>query len=209
MYVSTNLLVSENVDRLEQLMRDAAGLGFTHLLLADSKFSRLHEMDERYFRHVERVRQLSDELQLRLVPAIFPVGYSNDLLAQNPNLAEGLPVRDALFEVRGSRAELVADPAVGLPSLGDRKAWNFVDESLRAEGEVLRVSDPKGENCRVMKTVHVGAIPALSCVCPSEDSGLSGSAADCRAGCCQRSAAESYESACGTHIRLDDAAYHI
>lgn len=154
-YVSTNLLVSENVDRLEQLMRDAAGLGFTHLLLADSKFSRLHEMDERYFRHVERVRRLSDELQLRLVPAIFPVGYSNDLLAQNPNLAEGLPVRDALFEVRGNRAELVADPAVGLPSLGDRKAWNFVDESLRAEGEVLRVSDPKGENCRVMKTVHV------------------------------------------------------
>lgn len=68
-YAPANLLVRENVDRLEQLMREAAGVGFTHLLLSDSKFSRLHEMDERYFRHVERVRKLSDELQLRLAPA--------------------------------------------------------------------------------------------------------------------------------------------
>jgi hypothetical protein len=154
-YAPANLLVPENVDRLEQLMREAAGLGFTHLLLSDSRFSRLHEMDERYFRHVERVRKLSDELQLRLVPAVFPVGYSNDLLAQNPNLAEGLPVRNALFEVRGDRAELVADPAVSLPSLGDRKSWNFVDEALRSEGNGLRAEDPQGENCRAMKTVRV------------------------------------------------------
>jgi len=92
---------------------------------------------------------------LRLVPAVFPVGYSNELLAQNPNLAEGLPVRNALFEVRGDRAELVADPAVSLPLLGDRKSWNFVDEALRSEGDGLRAGDPQGENCRAMKTVRV------------------------------------------------------
>lgn len=154
-YAPTNLLVEENVDRLEGLMREAAGLGFTHVLLSDSKFSRLHELDERYFRHVERVRRLADELNLNLVPAVFPVGYSNDLLAQNPNLAEGLPVRDALFEVQSGRALLVADPPVSLPSLGDRKAWDFVDESLRSEGTGLRVDSPKGENCRAMKSVRV------------------------------------------------------
>ena len=154
-YAPVNLLVAEEADRLAELMRDAAGLGYTHVLVTDSKFCRLRDQDERYFRNVERIRQLAMELNLKLVPAVFPVGYSNDLLSQNPNLAEGLPVRDALFEVRGGRAALVPDPEVSLPSLQDSKAWDFVDEGLRPEGRGLRVTEPKGENYRVMKTVRV------------------------------------------------------
>lgn len=124
-YAPTNLLVEENVDRLEGLMREAAGLGFTHVLLSDSKFSRLHELDERYFRHVERVRRLADELNLNLVPAVFPVGYSNDLLAQNPNLAEGLPVRDALFEVQSGQGAAGGGSACFAAIAGRSKSLGF------------------------------------------------------------------------------------
>ena len=72
-YVSSNLLVPEQVERLEKLMREAAPLGYTHVLLADSKFSRLHELDDRYFRNVLRLRETAAQLGLRLVPAVFPV----------------------------------------------------------------------------------------------------------------------------------------
>jgi hypothetical protein len=154
-YASFNLLVPEQVERLSGLMREAASLGYTHILLTDSKFSRLHEMFDRYFQHVAHVRELAAELGLKLIPALFPLGYSNSLLARDPNLAEGLPVRGALFEVRGGSARLVPDPPTGLPAINDRKAWDFVDETLAVDGESLRTEDPKGRNCRVMKSVKV------------------------------------------------------
>jgi hypothetical protein len=154
-YVPVNLLVPEQVARVETLMREAQGFGFTHILLTDSKFCRLHEMDRRYFDHVQKIRQLADELHLRLVPAVFPVGYSNDLLSQNVNLAEGLPVRNALFEIQGGKAELVPDPQIALPSFENRAEWNFVDDTFRSEGKTLIAENPAGRNCRAMKAVQV------------------------------------------------------
>ncbi|MFM7055858.1 MAG: hypothetical protein ACKO2P_02935 [Planctomycetota bacterium] len=154
-YASSNLLIPEQLQRLEELMREAAPLGYTHLLLADSKFSRLHELDERYFRNVARLRETAAQLGIKLVPAVFPVGYSNSLLAQNPNLAEGLPVRGALFEVQGGVAQVQADPPVALPSTADRLAWTFVDDILQADGDALRAENPRGRNCRMMQTLKV------------------------------------------------------
>lgn len=145
----------EQVERLSELMREAASLGYTHILLTDSKFSRLHEMFDRYFQHVAQIRELATKLGLKLIPAIFPLGYSNSLLARNPNLAEGLPVRGALFEVRDGLARLMPELPIGLPTTADRRVWNFVDETLIPDGESLRTEDPKGRNCRVMKSVKV------------------------------------------------------
>jgi hypothetical protein len=41
---------------------------------------------------------------LELIPAILSVGYGGSVLAHDRNLAEGLPVVDALFVVKGSEA---------------------------------------------------------------------------------------------------------
>ena len=76
-----DLLLSEfvggsNINDLEVLFRRAAGAGYTHVLLADSKFAKLGTMDARYFRNVDRVKQLAAELKLELVPALFSIGYS-------------------------------------------------------------------------------------------------------------------------------------
>ncbi len=57
-----NLLVAENVERLESTIRRAKSLGCTHFSLADSKFSRLGEVDSRHFANVERVQKFADEL---------------------------------------------------------------------------------------------------------------------------------------------------
>ena len=154
-YVPANFLVPEEVQRVEKIMTEASKLGFTHLMITDSKFCRLHEMLPRYFDHLGRIKTRAKELNLKLVPCVFPVGYSNDLLSQNVHLADGLPVRDALFEVLSGEARLVADPEVALPSFRDRKEWNFIDDPLKSDGDGLRVTDPTGENCRTMKAVKV------------------------------------------------------
>lgn len=99
LYTSTNLWVDRNLETLEQVWRRAAKVGYTKVLLADSKFSKLGEMDKRYFAKIERVKKLAAELNHEIVPALFPIGYSNSMLWHDPNLAEGLPV----FAGRGHR----------------------------------------------------------------------------------------------------------
>jgi hypothetical protein len=135
LYQSTNLLVDKNVDALEALWRRAAATGYTHILLADSKFARLNEMPPRYFAHVKRVKQLARALHLQIVPALFPIGYSNDLLGHDPNLAEGLPVKDQLFVVKGNVAQLQPDPPISLTGPMD-----FKDESISLAGRTATIT---------------------------------------------------------------------
>lgn len=156
-YAQVNLLVPAEAERLEVLMRRARPLGYTHFLLADSKFTRMPQMDAPYAGHVNRIRKIAEDLGIEIVPAVFPVGYSNDLLWFDPNLAEGLPVRDALFVVSNGVARVVADPPVSLPRLNQRQRWGFVDENLQPDQDQdsLRVTDPKGANARIMARVRV------------------------------------------------------
>ena len=156
-YAQVNLLVPAEAERLEVLMRRARPLGYTHFLLADSKFTRMPQMDAPYAGHVNRIRKIAEDLGIEIVPAVFPVGYSNDLLWFDPNLAEGLPVRDALFVVSNGVAHVVADPPVSLPRLNERQRWGFVDENLQPDQDQdsLRVTDPKGANARIMARVRV------------------------------------------------------
>ena len=155
-YSSTNLQVHENVEDACALFARGAAAGYTHALLADSKFSRLQDVPEKYFAHCAEVREAARKHGIELVPALFGMGYSNDLLHHNPNLAEGLPVRDALFVVKNGEANIAADPPVSLPGgdMENRKKWRFVDDDLVSENGALRATDPKG-NARFHQTVKV------------------------------------------------------
>jgi hypothetical protein len=156
LYCPTNLLVSENVDKLDALWRRAAKAGYTHILISDTKFCRLEEMPKEYFRNVERVKKLAAELKLEIVPGVFPIGWSNSLLGHDSNLAEGLPVRDALFVVKNGEARLQADPAVNLPgSFKDLKRFGYHDEFVASDGEAVKIADPNGRIGRVITSVKV------------------------------------------------------
>ena len=152
-YAQTNLLVPEEVEKIERLMQRAKSAGYTHMLIADSKFSRLSQLDQRYFNHVDRIKKHASNLQIQLVPTVCSVGYSNDILSLNPNLAEGLPVRDALYHVQSGLATHVPDSHVSLPSLSDRRKWGFIDESLKLETDYLRSSVPHNQNVRISKKI--------------------------------------------------------
>ncbi len=156
LYCPTNLLVDANVDKLDALWRRAIKVGYTQVLLGDTKFCTLENMPERYFKNVDRVKKLARELKLEIVPGVFPIGWSNALLAHDPNLAEGLPVRDALFVVRSGEARLQADPPVDLPgSFGDLKRWGWHDDFVTSDGNAAKIADPAGRVGRVVKTVKV------------------------------------------------------
>src|SRR5262245_13374666 len=115
LYYATNLQVSANINELEQIWRRAAAAGYSRIPLTDSKFARLGDLGDAtktYYSNVNRVKHIANELKLEIVPALFSIGYSNDMLWHDPNLAEGLPVKNALFIVKRGEARLVADPPV-------------------------------------------------------------------------------------------------
>ncbi len=157
LYVSQNLWVDKNLDELATLFARAGKAGYTHVLLTDSKFSKLGDMDARYFRNVERVKKLAAENHLELVPAVFSVGYSNDLLWHDPNLVEALPVRAAPFVVRGGVARLQKDPRAVLKGgdFSNLKLWGWHDPNVVLDNGAALINDPNGANARISQKVRL------------------------------------------------------
>lgn len=153
LYCPMNLLPDQNVDKLEQLWRRAAAAGYNHVLLADSKFNRLTSMPKSYFHNCDRVKQIARELHIQIVPAEFDLGYSNDLLSNDPNLAEGLPVKDTPFVVQHGQAHCEMDPKVEL------KKPSFKDDVVHIEDGVATVKDNSG-NARF---VYALKVPPFRC----------------------------------------------
>jgi hypothetical protein len=155
-YCPTNLLVDANVDKLDQLWHRAAAAGYSHVLIADSKFARLDLLDsntKHYFANVERTKSIARKLNLQLIPAVFDIGYSNDLLGHNPNLAEGLPVKNTLFVVQNGEVRIQPDPPVAFGRL------SFKDDSVELTGNTATVHDNPG-NARL---VYQLALPRFRC----------------------------------------------
>ena len=93
------------------LMEQAAKAGYTHVSMGDSKWLKWDREDvraENYLNNVKKVRDAARRLGLQYIAGVAPIGYSNDLLSQDVNLAEGLPVQDAPFIVKGGK--LVPEP---------------------------------------------------------------------------------------------------
>src|SRR5262245_1280430 len=99
-YVMTNLQVEKQADDLVRLIERAAGAGYNGVVLADYKLNILDRVPGHYFKNLGRVKEAARAAKVEIIPAVFPIGYSSGLLAQDPNLAEGLPVEDAPFVVK-------------------------------------------------------------------------------------------------------------
>ncbi len=156
LYCPTNMLVNENVDKLEALWRRAVKVGYTHVYITDTKLQHLDDAQPNFLKNLERVKRLATELKIELVPGVFPIGWSDSLLYHDPNLAEGLPVRDALFVVQDGQARLVAEPAVRLPNdFKDLKKWSWKDDSVSVDAGAAKFADLKNPVARVVQTLKV------------------------------------------------------
>ncbi len=161
LYYPTNLLVDKNVDELETIWRRAAAAGYTKVLLTDSKFAHLAEMVAPnfpgYFKNVERVKKIAADLKIEIVPALFSVGYSNDILGKDVNLIEAQPVKALPMTVRGGVAQVDDPVAPAFPAGGfaEPKKWSWKDDNMIPENGALRVTDAVDKNARVVQKLKV------------------------------------------------------
>ena len=174
-YLPTNLLVDENVDRGIDLMRRAAKAGYTGILLTDSKFCRWGQLPDRYESNVKRFRDECRRLNLECFVAVCPIGYSNELLNLDPNLAEGMSVIDAPFVVKNGRLipEQPVTPILKNGGFEEHRnnnpiGWgfidapgttSFIDSETKTEGNVsLRMQESDSNqppNWRAMQAINV------------------------------------------------------
>lgn len=133
-YLQTNLQVKENAAKAEELLKRAKAAGYNGVVLADFKHNVLDRVPDWYFDHARQFKKLADELKIEIIPTVAPFGYSDGLLAHDPNLAEGIPVREAPFVVKNGRAELASELVDPLPGGGFEThknhlvaGWSFQD----------------------------------------------------------------------------------
>jgi hypothetical protein len=169
-FLMHNLQVDAEADEVLRLIDRSRKAGYTGIVLADHKLNRLGDVAPEWFRNADRVKKAAAAAKLELIPAVFPIGYSSGLLYHDPNLAEGVPVRDAPFVAKGARVVPAADgrgiengdfetadgnkfSGFGLQD-GPGKS-TFADRDVVAGGkQALRMKDAAG-NCRVNQLLKV------------------------------------------------------
>lgn len=130
-YCQTNLQVEKNADQVIGLIHRAAKAGYTGLVLADYKLNILDRVPAQYFRNAGRVKQAAENAKIELIPTVFPFGYSAGLLAHDPNLAEGLPVKEAPFVVKNGVAHLLSEIHLNNGSFEEFKGHRFTGLSFQ------------------------------------------------------------------------------
>lgn len=156
LYVSRNLQVDRSVDEIGELLRRGEAAGYTHLLLTDSKFSRLGTVIDRYFDNVRRVQTLARQHDIEIVPTLFSMGYSNDLLSHDPNLAEALPVEGTPLVVKNGAAVVDSADAPTLPGgdMSDLGRWSWHDDNIVAAAGAAHLP-PSPKQARMVQKLQL------------------------------------------------------
>jgi len=120
-YASKHVGRDKELAELMDLVDIAAAHGLNGLLLS-SGFDAIDRQPPHFFSNLEKLKAHCDARGVEIIPLYMSVGYAGGLLAHDRNLAAGLPVRDALFVVRGREAQLAPDPPVEIRN-GDFENW--------------------------------------------------------------------------------------
>jgi hypothetical protein len=127
--LNVGLSTDSDLDQVSQVANTASEHGLNGILLS-AGLDQLDLKPPDFRTRLSEVKQICEQSKLDIIPAIFSTGYGGSLLAHNKNLAEGLPVKDALFVVQGQEAKLEPDPPVavangGFEKLADGRLANF------------------------------------------------------------------------------------
>jgi len=174
-YASKNVADDKRLAELLQLVDTAAAYGLNGMVLSGG-FDSLDRQRAKYFENLEKLKAHCRVRGIEIVPLLMSAGYGSAILAHDSNLAEGLPVRDALFLVKGRQATLVADPPAEIKN-GDFERWkgdrfadfgfhdqpgkiSFVDQSVFKDGRAsIRFesfhNDPAHGHARILQNVAV------------------------------------------------------
>jgi len=116
-YVHRLLLKDSDVEDIKSIVKTASEHGLNGMVLS-AGLDRLYFRPPDYFRRLEQVKRICKEHNVEIIPMIFSVGYGDAVLGHDKNLAAGIPVRDALFVVKGGKAYLVSEHSVEIKNGG-------------------------------------------------------------------------------------------
>lgn len=127
----------QNLEELEQIkgiLSEAKANHYNGVVLSAGLDS-LCKKDEVYFRNLKELKSYCDQLNLELIPSVFSIGYGGGILSHNRYLAEGMPVKNALFIVQGQEATFTPESDVKIVNGGFEdfnnnlfKGFNFHDQ---------------------------------------------------------------------------------
>lgn len=169
-YLSTNMLVDANVTSAITLINRAATAGYTGIVLTDSKFMRWDILPAKYETNVKQVVAAIRAKNMKVVACVAPVGYSNDMLSRDPNLAAGYPVQNAEFTVtagklvptgtfpllNGSFETYTGNTPTGWAWVDQPGSISFIDTAVKYAGNAsLRMQNIGGGNGRACQVINV------------------------------------------------------
>jgi hypothetical protein len=130
---------NSEVQQIVQVLDTAGKNGFNGAVLSLG-LDTLCKQTPEYFRRLEQVKAACARNRLEIIPSVFSVGYGGAVLSHDRNLAEGIPVRDAPFLVKGDKAEFVPDPNVKLVNGGFEDYQGNTAKGMAFHDEPGRVS---------------------------------------------------------------------
>ena len=133
-YLAANMQGEGEPAHALAILRRAKAAGYNGVLMADYKFNVLDRVVDRYFKNMAEFRKTADELDMEIIPAVAGFGYSNGILAHNPNLAEEIPVKQQPLRVVNGKAIVNSELQTPIPggdfeiAKGDSAVgWDYQD----------------------------------------------------------------------------------
>ena len=99
----TNLATEDGLQGTLDLVERARRAGYNGIVVHDSKFAKFQFQSKGYAGNVRKLRKACSDEGLQLIVGVCPMGYAAELLAADPNLAEGMPVRNAALLVKDGK----------------------------------------------------------------------------------------------------------
>ena len=104
-YISRPLRSDQELEDIGRLARTASENGLNGVVFAAGLDS-IDLQPPDYPARLQKVKEIFDRYHLEMIPSIFSAGYGGSILAHDKNLAEGLPVKNALYVAKKGEARI-------------------------------------------------------------------------------------------------------
>ncbi|MFB3891668.1 MAG: hypothetical protein ACE15C_06545 [Phycisphaerae bacterium] len=102
-FAFANFAKDDRTQELTDLVKRGHKAGYNGILVSDVKFDKLQLTDDAYKKRLQAFRKVCRDEQVKIAVHVGAYGYSDMFLTHDRNLAEGMPVRDATFIVKGGK----------------------------------------------------------------------------------------------------------
>ena len=106
-----DLRKDKDIQKILEIVEIAHQNNYNGIVLSEGLDS-LCKKDEKYFKNLKKIKEYCDNLNLEIIPSVFSIGYGGGIFVHNKYLAEGFPVKDALFIVKDKEAVFIPESEV-------------------------------------------------------------------------------------------------